>query len=102
MRNKTMSNFVNVSNEVSWNRLLAKKAAICHEPLPIGSVPSKREVTHLVVVAVAVGASAILFHMNQVHDLTENRFFGTHPSSLEPLVLQKDSKRSRNRSHRFY
>jgi hypothetical protein len=43
-----------------------------------------------------------LFAMNPVHDLTENRFFGAHSSSLALPVLQKNANRTRNRSHRFY
>jgi hypothetical protein len=50
---------------------------------------------------VAVDATAKLFAMNPFHDLTENRLFGTHSTSLALAVLRKNAKRSQNRSHRF-
>jgi hypothetical protein len=60
-----------------------------------------REVMNPVVAVVAVGTSAKLFAMNPVHDLTENRFFGAHSSSLALPVLQTNSKLSRNRHTAF-
>ncbi len=58
-----------------------------------------REVTNPIVAVVAVDATAKLFAMNPVHDLTENRLFGAHSASLALAVLRKNAKRSRNRSH---
>jgi hypothetical protein len=48
-----------------------------------------REAADPMVAVVAVDTTAKLFAMNPVHDLTENRLFGSHWASLALPVLQK-------------
>jgi hypothetical protein len=53
-----------------------------------------------VVAIVAVEATARLFAMNPVHELTENWLFGAHSANSALPVLRKNANRSQ--SYRFY